>query len=116
MAKKPDPMQAEIDGLRETLRRNNHELEAANKELDALRSGKPEARQIAESAEIHSAQSDHWKKTYEQLAADYADLVLLLQHHDANVAPPPDLAQRVRYKLNAPNRLENGVPPKGVAS
>ena len=115
MAKKPDPHQAEIDSLRETLRRTNHQLEAANKELDALRSGKPEARAIAESAEVHAASSDNWKAQYDELHALCTDLITLQRYHEANTAPPPDVAQRVRYKLNG-QPLQTGVPPKAVAS
>lgn len=116
MAKKQTEQQAEIDYLREENRLQKHRLEAAEKELEVLKSGKPEASAIAESAEVHAAQAANWKEAYAQLAADYADLKHLLQYHDAHTAPPPDLAQRVRYKLTNPNRLENGVPPKGVAS
>ncbi len=92
-----------------------HEHEATAKELEALKSGKAESRSIAESAEIHSATSDNWKQRYEELSTLTEDLITLLRYNDANTAPPPEIAQRVRYKLGG-RPLQNGVPPAAVKS
>ncbi len=80
-----------------------------------MRSGKAEAAAIAESAEVHAAKSDNWQSQYEELAKYTADLIQLVRYHEANTAPPPEVAQRVRYKMHG-QPLDNRVPPKGVAS
>jgi predicted nuclease with TOPRIM domain len=87
--------QQEIDGLRDELRRLRSAHDAAESELAALRSGKPERSAIAESAEIHAAERDDWKRRYEELADFNADLDTLLRHYESNTAPQADLLGRV---------------------
>ncbi len=103
--------QEELDALREKHRRQTHELEAAQKELEALRSGKLEARRIAEAAETASAERDSWKAQCTELAAYTGDLVTLLRYYEENIAPPPDLLLRVNTKRQGPNKLQNGAVP-----
>ena len=95
--------QAEIDSLREKLRIQGHQLEAAEKEVAALRSGKTEARSIAEGAEVLAAERDQWR-------ARYADVDNVLRYLENQTAPPPDLLRRV-HGYRTGTRLENGVPP-----
>jgi hypothetical protein len=87
--------QEEIDALRKQMRIQQHQLEAAEKEVTALRSGKPEARSIAESAEVLAAERDQWRERFNELAAFNADLDTLLRHYESNTAPQADLLGRI---------------------
>lgn len=111
----PNQKQDEIDGLREQLRLLRHEHEANLKELEALRSGKTEARRIAEAAEMAAADRDAWKKQYEELAARYADLDLAFNYFAESTSPPAELMTRI-YKAREGRKLDNGVPAKAPAT
>lgn len=88
--------QDEIDSLRQQLKHLQREHDAQTAELNALRSGKDEARSIAESAEINSAERGYWKLRYEQLSKAQADLVLLIRYYENNSSPPPNLVLATR--------------------
>ncbi len=107
-------LQEEIDALREQHRLLKHEHEAAVKELEALQSGKHEARRIAETAEVAAAERDSWKAQCAELAAYSGDLVTLLHYYESNMSPPPDLLLRVNTKRQGPNKLQNGAPKAAV--
>ncbi len=105
--------QIEIDGLREEARRLRSALEAAESELAALRSGKDEARAIAESAEVLAAERDALKTYVTNLAAHAGDLTTVVNCYEANTAPPYDVMKRVNAKRYG-TPLQNGVPPHVV--
>lgn len=116
--------QTEIDALRKEVQRLSVLYDAAEREVAALRSGKEEARRIAEAAEIAAAERDALKTEVAglrlavgedngTLAAFAGDLLTMVRCYEANMVPPSDVLDRVNAKRYG-RPLQNGVPPKGV--
>lgn len=78
-----------MDGLREKSRIQRHQLEAAEKELAALKSGVPESRSIAESAEVLAAQRDAALTLAKAQAA-------IIRCYEQGVAVPQSLLSEAR--------------------